>query len=101
MLVVLTRLSLIAAIVVVAQLQASAQIPPRALSEAMRNIFLLRDYTAFDWIGGHYLKGTLTLQGWVRTEQLKQDAVKAARGVGGIDDIVNEIVVLPAPGHRR
>ena len=98
MLFALTRLSLIAAMFLVAQLQASAQVPPRALSEAMRNIFLLRDYTAFDWISGHYLKGTLTLQGWARTEQLKQDAVKAARGVSGVDDIVNEIVVLPALG---
>ena len=92
------RLAVVAIVVLAASLHGSAQVPPRALSDAMRAIFQLREYTAFDWISGHYLKGTLTLQGWVRTEQLKQDAAKAARGVGGIDDIVNEVVVLPPLG---
>lgn len=74
----------------------ATQPPPRALSEAMRSIFNLRDYTVFDWIGGHYLEGTLTLEGWVRTPQLKDQAAKVARGTAGIDDVVNEIEVLPA-----
>jgi hypothetical protein len=90
------------ALVLVASLFASpplsAQAPPRALADAMRAIFVLRDYTAFDWISGNYLKGTLTLRGWVRTEQLKRDAVKAARSVAGIDDIIDEMAVLPALG---
>ena len=93
-----TRLAVAVTVALLCSPDLIAQMPPRALSEAMRTIFLLGEYTAFDWISGHYLKGTLTLQGWVRTEQLKQDAVKAARGVGGIDDIVDEIVVLPALG---
>jgi hypothetical protein len=74
----------------------SAQPPPRALSEAMRAIFSARDYTAFDWISGRYLKGTLTLEGWVRTPQFKDEAVRLARGVAGIDEVVNQIEVLPA-----
>jgi osmotically-inducible protein OsmY len=74
----------------------AAQPPPRALSEAMRSIFNLRDYTVFDWISGRYLKGTLTLQGWVRTPQLKEEAAKVARGTAGVDEVVNEIEVLPA-----
>lgn len=93
-----TRPVLVAIVVLLTSLHGAAQVPPRALSDAMRSIFLLREYTAFDWISGHYLKGTLTLQGWARSEQLKQDAAKAARGVGGIDEIVNEIVVLPPLG---
>jgi hypothetical protein len=36
------------------------------------------------------------LQGWVRNEQLKREAEKTARGTSGVDDVVNEIVVLPA-----
>jgi hypothetical protein len=91
----IVRLALVIAVLLVSPV-AALQPPPRALSEAMRNIFALRDYTVFDWISGHYLKGTLTLQGWVRTDQLKQQSEKIARGTAGVDEVVNEIVVLPA-----
>ena len=84
------------AAVVFAELVASAQPPPRALSEAMRGIFTSQNYTVFDWISGRYLKGTLTLQGWVRTRQLKQEAETVARATAGVDEVVNEIEVLPA-----
>ena len=60
-----------------------AQLPDRALSDAMRAIYGLRNYTAFDWISARYLKGTLTLQGFVRTPQLKQQAEEAARKTRG------------------
>lgn len=90
------RVAVIVAFVVALPLASAAQVPPRALSDAMRAIFGLRDYTAFDWISGRYLKGTLTLQGWARVEQLKREAERVARGTGGVDEVVNEIVVLPA-----
>ena len=89
------RVAVIAAVVVALPLASLGQVPPRALSDAMRAIFGLRDYTAFDWISGHYVKGTLTLQGWVRIEQLKREAEKVARATSGVDEIVNEIAVLP------
>ena len=88
-------LSIAATIALALPWTASAQVP-RALSDAMRSIFLLRDYTAFDWISGRYLKGTLTLEGWARSEQLKKAAEQVARGTAGVDEVVNEIVVLPA-----
>ena len=68
------RVDVIVAFVMALPLAAAAQVPPRALSDAMRAIFGLRDDTAFDWISGRYLKGTLTLQGWARVEQLKREA---------------------------
>ena len=89
------RVAAFVVFVVALPLAVPAQPPPRALSDAMRGIFGLRNYTAFDWIGGHYLKGTLTLQGWARSEQLKRDAEKTARGTAGVDEVVNEIEVLP------
>jgi hypothetical protein len=92
---VVRRIAVTAALAVALSLTAAAQPPPRALSDAMRAIFGLRDYTAFDWISGRYLKGTLTLDGWVRVEQLKREAEKIARGTAGIDEVVNEIEVLP------
>jgi Predicted periplasmic or secreted lipoprotein len=72
--------------------------PDRPLVEAMRNVYRLTTYTAFDWISAHYLKGTLTLQGFSRTERLKQQAEEAARKASGIDDVINQIEVLP-PGQ--
>jgi osmotically-inducible protein OsmY len=72
-----------------------AQAPDRALVDALGNVYRLRNYTAFDWISGRYLKGTLTLQGFTRTAQLKQQAADAARKARGIDDVINEIEVLP------
>jgi hypothetical protein len=72
--------------------------PDRPLVDAMRNLYRLTTYTAFDWISAHYLKGTLTLQGFSRTERLKQQAEEAARKAAGIDDVINQIEVLP-PGQ--
>lgn len=96
--IVVRRFVVTAALAIALPMAAGAQPPPRALSESMRAIFGLRDYTVFDWISGRYLKGTLTLDGWVRVERLKREAEKVARGTAGIDDVVNEIDVLPALG---
>lgn len=76
----------------------AAQNPDRAVTEALGRIYRLPTYSAFDWIAARYLRGTLTLEGFVRTKQLKDDAGRAARGAPGIDDIVNNIEVLPAHG---
>jgi BON domain-containing protein len=75
---------------------AQAQLPDRALTEAMRAVYGLRHYTAFDWISARYLKGTLTLEGFARTPQLKQQAEEVARKTEGIEIVVNNIEVLPA-----
>lgn len=89
-------IALLAAVLAVSSLQ--AQLPDRALTEAMRAVYGLRDYTAFDWISARYLKGTLTLEGFVRTPQLKRQAEEAARKTEGIEIVVNNIEVLAA--HR-
>lgn len=73
-----------------------AQLPDRALTEAMRAVYGLRNYTAFDWISARYLKGTLTLEGFARTPQLKRQAEGVARKTEGIEIVVNNIEVLPA-----
>ena len=73
-----------------------AQMPDRALTDALGRIYRLEQYTAFDWIVGRLEKGTLSLQGFARTPQLRQQAEAAARKGSGVDDIVNRIEVLPA-----
>jgi hyperosmotically inducible periplasmic protein len=87
--------ALIAALLLVPRI-AIAQAPERPLIEALGNVYRLRHYTAFDWISAHYLKGTLTLQGFARTAQLKEQASAAARKASGIDDVINQIEVLPS-----
>ncbi len=84
-------------IVVVALAIASprAQMPDRALTDAMRAIYSLRNYTAFDWISARYQKGVLTLEGFVRTPQLKQQAEATARKTRGIEEVNNQLEVLP------
>lgn len=72
-----------------------AQVPDRALADAMRAIYSLRNYTAFDWISARYQKGMLTLEGFVRTPQLKQHADAAARKTRGIEEVDNQLEVLP------
>jgi osmotically-inducible protein OsmY len=73
----------------------AAQPPDRAVVEALGNIYRLRSYTAFDWISANYQQGTLTLQGFVRSPQLKQQAEATARKVARIDAVINQIEVLP------
>jgi hypothetical protein len=75
-----------------------AQRPDRALVEALAHVYRLRSYTAFDWVSAAYDRGTLTLQGFVRTTQLKDEAAAAARRAPGVDDIDNQLQVLPS--HR-
>ncbi|MGH9175260.1 MAG: BON domain-containing protein [Vicinamibacterales bacterium] len=72
-----------------------AQVGDRALTDAMRAIYSLRSYTAFDWISARYQKGVLTLEGFVRTSQLKQEAEAAARKTRGIEEVNNRLEVLP------
>jgi hyperosmotically inducible periplasmic protein len=75
-----------------------AQRPDRALVEAIGRVYQLRSYTAFDWVSGTYDRGRLTLQGFVRSTQLKEEAASAARGATGVDEVDNQLQVLPA--HR-
>ena len=70
--------------------------PDQAVLEALSNVYRLRNYTAFDWVSAAYNRGTLTLRGFVRTPQLKAQAADAARKARGVDEVVNELEVLPA-----
>ena len=73
----------------------SGQVPDRAVTDAMRAIYDLRNYTAFDWISARYLKGRLTLDGYVRTRQLKQQVEAVARKTPGIEEVDNQLELLP------
>jgi osmotically-inducible protein OsmY len=76
-----------------AQDAATAQ---RVLQDALLRVFRLADYTAFDWIGANYNRGTLTLQGFARTPQLKRAAEAEVKKAAGVEVVVNNIELLPA-----
>ena len=73
-----------------------AQTPDRALVEALSNIYRLHSYTAFDWISGAYNRGTVTLQGFVRSPLLKEQAEVAARKARGVEEVDNQLQLLPS-----
>lgn len=71
------------------------QPPPRPLVLALEAMAQLDSYTVFDWISGEYDRGTLTLSGFASRPALVEDAVTAARRIGGVDEVVSEIELLP------
>lgn len=86
---------LLALIVVVCSSPLAAQAPPRALTEALRAVYDMDRYTAFDWIGGRYDRGTLTLEGFASRADIKQQAEEVVKDVAGVDTVINEIETLP------
>ena len=90
-----TLLSCVAA-TLLALAPVDAQVPDRALTDALGRIYRLRDYTAFDWIAARYDRGTLTLQGFTRTPDLKKQAEAEARKAPRVDEVINNLEVLPA-----
>jgi osmotically-inducible protein OsmY len=76
--------------------QQDAEAAQRILQDALSRVYRLRDYTAFDWIAANYNRGTLTLQGFARTPDLKRAAENEARKARGAEVIVNNIEVLPS-----
>jgi hyperosmotically inducible protein len=64
--------------------------------ELRHELLMLPRYDVFDWLYFEVLeKGTVRLGGQVRTATLKGDAERAAKRVEGVEQIVNEIEILP------
>jgi hypothetical protein len=59
----------------------------------------LPGYGVFDFLGFELDEGNVTLRGYAYSGSLKSDAGTAVRKVGGIDEIGNNIEVLPASSN--
>jgi len=84
---------------------AAAQTAPR-MDRLSRSIFhelvTLPYYGVFDQLGFEANRGTVTLKGQVRRPTLKRDAENAVKRVRGVEQVVNEIEVLPvSPSDDR
>lgn len=79
---------------------------PRIDDRVSRSVFhelvTLPYYGVFDQLGFEMDQGTVTLRGQVRRPTLKRDAEAAVKRVRGVEQVVNEIEVLPlSPGDDR
>ncbi|HUU32995.1 MAG TPA: BON domain-containing protein [Vicinamibacterales bacterium] len=72
---------------------ASAAQPKEEIRDAL---LMLPYYGVFDALSVSYDKGTVTLEGYAYHAALKADAARALKRIAGVDDVVDNIKVLPA-----
>ncbi len=67
----------------------------RTNDDIQRALLRLPYYGVFDYLTYQYDKGTVTLSGYVYRATLKNDAVKAVQRVSRVDQVVDQIELLP------
>src|SRR4029450_3657133 len=61
-----------------------------------RSLQRLPYYGVFDFLAFGLEKGVVTLQGYAYQGNLKSDAARAVKRLSGVDEVANQITVLPA-----
>lgn len=85
-----------------ASLEAHARLEQRITKETRHELVMLPYYSVFDNLAFKVDGGTVTLLGQVRNATLKSDAEAAVKRIEGVDNVNNQIEVLPAsPGDDR
>ena len=92
--------------VTLATTDASSQVRDRATASDSATIAAIRDallrlpyYGVFDFLAFTYEKGVVTLSGYDYRGGLKADAERAVKRLPGVEEIGNEIEVLPLSSH--
>ena len=67
----------------------------RITREVRHELLLLPRYSVFDWLQYKVDGSTVTLLGYVTNPTKKQDAQNAVKHIEGVENIVNDIEVLP------
>jgi hyperosmotically inducible protein len=67
----------------------------RTNDDIRRALLRLPYYGVFDYLTYQYDKGTVTLSGYAYRATLKNDAVKAVQRVSRVDQVVDQIELLP------
>jgi hyperosmotically inducible protein len=82
--------------------QVDANIKDRLSRAIFHELVTLPYYGVFDQLGFEVDRGTVTLKGQVRRPTLKRDAENAVKDLRGVEQVVNEIEVLPvSPSDDR
>lgn len=63
--------------------------------EIRHELMQLPYYGVFDFLAFKYENGTVTLMGYAYRPSLKSDAERAVRRASGVDQVVNQVEVLP------
>ena len=71
----------------------------RTVEDIREAVLRLPYYGVFDSVSVNYEKGTATLSGFVYQPKLKGDIVNAVKRVARVDDLVDQIEVLPVSQH--
>ncbi|HTD96790.1 MAG TPA: BON domain-containing protein [Edaphobacter sp.] len=74
----------------------------RIVKEVQKKLAGLTNYAVFDWLTFGIQGKTIILKGYASRPTLKNDAERSVKGISGIDNVVNEIEVLPnSPNDDR
>lgn len=68
----------------------------RAIESIREELMQLPYYGVFDFLAFGYEKGTVTLQGFAYSLNLKASAERAVRRATGVDQVINQVQELPA-----
>ena len=90
-------LMIVTVIFIVAPALAAAQPSEEARTndDIRRALLRLPYYGVFDYLTFQYDKGTVTLSGYTYRGTLKSDAVKAVKRVSRVDQVIDQIELLP------
>jgi hyperosmotically inducible protein len=87
---------LLAILLASATLAAQSVAVQESTMQVRRALERLPYYGVFDSLAYSVDRGTVTLTGYVYRGDLKKDAEKAVKRVSGVDEVANQIEVLPA-----
>src|SRR5271156_2877709 len=74
----------------------------RIVKDVQKKLGNLTNYSVFDWITFGIQGKTLVLKGYASRPVLKTDAGNAVKSIQGVENVDNEIVVLPySPNDDR
>jgi hyperosmotically inducible protein len=74
----------------------------RIVNEVQKKLGGLTNYGVFDWITFGIQGRTVILKGYASRPILKEDAARSLKGIPGIENVVNQIEVLPySPNDDR
>ena len=89
-------LLLLAIVLASATLGAQSLAVQETTLQVRRALERLPYYGVFDSLSYSVDRGTVTLNGFAYRGELKNDAAKAVKRISGVDEVVNQIEVLPA-----
>ena len=91
------RILVMIVVSIVASAVALAQRSPddRTTDDILRALVRLHYYGVFDFLAFRYEKGTVTLSGFAYRGSLKSDAVSAVKRAARVDEVVDQIELLP------